>query len=215
LNKLQTLAFSGLLSLAPLAVQAAPSFVNGSFEDPAIPGLFWQYPSSLPGWTAISSLGAFNIHGPTLWPSQDGSQHIEFDSASAALSQSLSGFTAGTTYQLIFGLAGNPDRAAGYKIQASVNDSNSAIANAVFYFDSTGYTRSNIGWLDQSLLFTATDSSLTFVFSRADNGPTGWGPELDNVRIVATSTPVSEPQILSLISIGLIGTILRVKRKHS
>ena len=59
---------------------------------------------------------SFNLHG-SVWPSQDGLQHMEFDSPDAVLEQTIAGLQAGTEYSVLFGLAGNPDRKTVYGLR--------------------------------------------------------------------------------------------------
>jgi len=180
----------GLLRLSVFAAVFASAglcnggFLNGSFEEPAIPGLFFQdAPSSLPGWTAPSGLAAsFNLHG-SVWPSQDGLQHVEFDSPDAVLEQTIASLQVGTEYSVLFGLAGNPDRQAVYGLRLEVRDSTSVLATQDYSVSSVGFTRDDVGWRDESLTFEATEETATFVFSRTDGEPDGWGPDLDNVRL--------------------------------
>ena len=156
---------------------------NGSFENPEVPGLSWQVPGSLPGWESPTGLGSLNIHGTALWDAQDGSQHIEFDHTSSSLAQTVTNLQPGADYELVFGMAGNIDRAAVYGLAVDVSSSSETIASEGFSFDSTGRSRRDMGWTDKSLRFTATDPTAVFTFSRSDGGPSGWGPQFDNVRL--------------------------------
>lgn len=163
--------------------QGTPSFLNGSFESPAIPGLWWDYPTSLPGWTAGPSLGALNIHGNALWSAQHGVQHLEFDATTSSISQTVTGFEIGGIYEITFAMAGNPDIDRNFGLRLSISSPPLQNASADYFFDSTNHTRENIGWVERTLRFTATSDSKAFRFNRIDGGATGWGPQLDNVRL--------------------------------
>ena len=131
----------------------------------------------------LSGLISFNLHG-SIWPSQHGLQHIEFDSPDAVLEQSISNLSISSRYAVLFGLAGNPDIDRLYRLRVDVRDSTSVVATQEFAFDcNPGPARSDAGWRDERLEFTATESVARFVFSRTDGGEDGWGPDLDNVRL--------------------------------
>ncbi|MCA9303617.1 MAG: DUF642 domain-containing protein [Phycisphaerales bacterium] len=165
---------------------ATPQFVNHSFETPLVPGngVWWSSPTEFPGWNVLTDIATtFNLHG-SIWASQDENQHIEFDNSGATLEQTLTGFDVGTEYAVVFGLTGNPDRERVYRVRCDVLDSVAVVASGEFEASSIGSTRPTIMWKDHAVEFAATESSLTIRFTRTDTTGSGYGPDMDNVRMV-------------------------------
>lgn len=165
-----------------------PGFVNHSFENPLVPGngVYWESPTELPGWVGVTSIpDTLNLHG-SIWASQEGDQHIEFDNPGASIEQTLVGLTAGVRYTVVFGLVGNPDRERVYGVSLNISDSVGTIAFENYEVSSIGTTRETIVWEDMSLSFVGTGLDTTFRFTRTDTTPAGWGPDLDNVRLELT-----------------------------
>ena len=199
------------LSIATTNTHAAVNFVNGSFEEPAIPNLYWAYPSSLPGWSSSTGFGTLNIHGNSLWPAQDGQQHIEFDQRGSTLSQTLSNLTIGTEYTVTFALAANPDLQATFGLSLNILDGSNVINSGNFTASSVGYSHQNIGWTDRTLNFVASRDVLTFQFQRTDANSNGYGPELDNVRLTE-AVPEPETYAMLLAGLGLVSAV-SIRRK--
>lgn len=149
-------------------------FENGDFELPAIPNLEWRNVSVLPGWIDLQRI---QIHGPRLWESAGGVQHIEFDRPNATISHQVE-VTPGTSYVVRFSLGGNPDRNAVYGLSVSVGNQSSD-----FQFSSSGHSRADVGWQDERFYFTATRETEIIRFTRNSNGPNGFGPLLDKVSV--------------------------------
>ena len=61
-----------------------------------------------------------------------------------------------------------------------------------------------MGRVTDTWTFTASGPTTTLEFDTADNPPTGWGPALDNVSVVALGgETVPEPGSLLLLGSGL------------
>jgi hypothetical protein len=85
-----------------------------------------------------------------------------------------------------------------------------------FSFNTTGHSTSNMGWVNDSWIFTATGSTTTLEFDTADSPATGWGPALDNVSVTALASTVPEPSTWLLMGIGLIAIAgYRMRRKQT
>ena len=110
-----------------------------------------------------------------------------------------------------FALAGNPD---GLPVTKTVDvrlNNNPLLLGGItihpFSFNTTGKTKANMGWTDQSFLFTSASRRpenmviLTFISTT-----TGFfGPAIDNVRIVDKGPdPVPIPGSLLLFLSGLV-----------
>ena len=73
-----------------------------------------------------------------------------------------------------------------------------------FSFDITGKSFGNMGWVLRSWTFTAAGPSTTLKFYTADSPATGFGPALDNVDVELMTAAVPEPEIFTLLSLGLV-----------
>ena len=116
---------------------------------------------------------------------------------------------SGQNYVLSFFMAGNPEGNGIYGVpnlrpmQVSIGSD-----SQTFTFNETGFTASNMGWTQNTLDFTATDSTMTLTF---ESQVVGWyGPALDNVSI----TPVPEPSsaVLGTLAAGLAACWKRKSR---
>jgi len=112
-----------------------------------------------------------------------------------------------------FDLAGNPDGNPTIKeMRVSAGGS-----SADFSFDTTGKSRSNMGWVSNSWDFTATGTTTTLSFLNLVDTP--YGPALDNVSVIALSpppppSPIPEPSsVLGLLSLGVLGISSALKRQ--
>jgi len=173
--------------------------VNGSFEDgPAVGSFVTLYSgdTSINGWVVAAGSISIDYIG-SYWTASDGVRSIDLaGDTDGAIAQTLS-TVPGTTYRVNFDLAGNPDNSNKIKhLQVSAGGNVQD-----YWFDATGYTRSNMGWTEQVFFFTALDYSTTLQFASIGNN--AWGPALDNVRL----SPVPLPAAVWLLGSGLIGLV--------
>lgn len=181
--------------LAVLAAQgllAQNLIVNGSFEQGPNPGAYTNKPlgnTDITGWTV--SLGNIDYVGG-LWMAEDGVRSIDLEGSSGTcvlptdcpggIAQSFA-TVAGQQYTVTFYLAGNIFGAPVVKtVQVSA-----AGQSQLYTFDTTGLSASNMGWAQVVWNFTASDTTTTLEFDTADTPPTGWGPVIDNVSVVASA----------------------------
>jgi choice-of-anchor C domain-containing protein len=156
------------------AVQAPSSLAtvaltlnNPSFE---VPYTGWAYSDvdMGPYWTATDGLNSVDLNG----------FHAGY------ISQALA-TVPGVTYTVVFDLAGNP----GYPQNVKELQVSAGATSALYYFDTTGKSVTNMGWTTQSFSFTATAATTTLTFQSLHTGnPYIWqdqaqGAAVDNVRV--------------------------------
>lgn len=197
------------------AAQAAP-FQNGDFEIGTAPGAFTQVNPGSPaitGWTVINS--SVDYIG-TYWNAASGSRSIDVSGSGGANSGLEQGFDtiAGTTYDVTFALAGNPD--CGPAIKPLTVTAVPPATTQNYNFDTTGRSRpANMGWVDQSFSFTATGTTTTLRFTTPNT--TACGPALDNVRVVARAAQVAPVPTTSEWGLLLLASLMAglALRRHA
>jgi choice-of-anchor C domain-containing protein len=163
---------------------------NGSFESGTNPGSYLTVTSpnntTITGWNVVSAdidyIGSY-------WQAANGTRSIDLSGSvgSAGAIQQTFTTTAGATYYITFSLAGNPDGPQGIKtVQVSASPCSGCLP-LNYNFDTTGHSTTNMGWVDQTYIFTATSTSTTITFTSLTNS--GYGPAIDNVRESHTLPP--------------------------
>ncbi len=191
-----------------LAGAAHASIVtNGSFESPGtFTGGFKTYSAgstAITGWTVGS--GSVDLIN-TYWQAADGSYSLDMSGGSAgSIWQTISGLLTGKSYILSFALAGNPDRAGVKSLTAEVGGT-----SGTYTFDSTGKSRSAMGWTTETLGFTASGSSATLRFTSNTNN--AYGPALDNVSVALAPVPLPAGAATLGAAFGLLALLRRRRR---
>lgn len=153
---------------------------NGGFENAAIDPGSWEKIS--PGRTDINGwvVGGNGVdYIERAWKPSEGLRSIDLSAYSSGSINTTLNTVPGTTYRLLFDMAGNPGGGSDERIKtlnACVEDS-----CQTFTFDTEGKTSENMGWQTNSLDFTATTDATKLAFISLT--PTGNGPALDNVRV--------------------------------
>src|SRR5665213_671402 len=193
----------------------AISFSNGSFEDASVdPGSSFVTLSG--GSTAINNwlVGGDSIdYIGGYWQPENGSRSLDLNGlGTGSISQTITGLTSGTSYQVSFWLAGNPDAGPDTKtvqVSASLD-----IGNYSFDYVAAGGSLADMKWTQKTFDFTAPLSgavTLTFLSTVLSGGttanPAAFGPALDNVSLTestsAGSTPL--PAAWTMMAGGLAG----------
>ena len=200
----------GALIVTP--VQATNLIQNGSFEtatvNPGTDTLLNAVSTVITGWTV--SQGSIDYIG-TVWQASNGVRSLDLSGGNAGRIQQTFNTTVGGTYRVTFDLAGNPTGNPTIKEMRVSAGGNSAD----FSFDITGKSLSNMGWVSNSWDFTATGTTTTLSFLNLAD--TAYGPALDNVSVIALSSPppsIPEPSsVLGLLSLGVLGIGSALKRQ--
>jgi len=210
LKRLSILCTAALLLAITIANAQAAFFVNGSFESATVDpnnsafGFveFNAGDTSIIGWIVdrdnIDYIGSY-------WQASNGARSIDLDGLRPGSISQTFDTVIGSTYQVGFDLAGNPDGPPTIKrLQVSAgNDS------AIFQFDITGIGGcspgcggQSMGYQHHSFFFTATAPTSTLRFSSLSPPDGAFGPALDNVTIALA--PVPEPSLSALLCIGIL-----------
>jgi len=213
-------------TIAALSILAAASsanaavIVNGGLESSTLtPAQAAQMASqgfatlnagstSLTGWkvggAGIDYIGSY-------WVPAGGTHSIDLDALSAgSIFQTIS-TVVGQAYEVTFDLAGNPDGKPVVKL--AIADAN-GLPGAAYLFDTTGKTKTNMGWTQFTYDFTAQSTSTTLTFSNSNQTgfKTPYGAALDNVSIATVPEPAS--WALMLMGFGGLGMALRSRRSR-
>ena len=203
--KLKSLIAAGVIAaIAPLVHAIGPELiVNGGFESSTFTGPYTTFlagSTALTGWTiGGDSVDLIN----TYWSPASGSYSLDLSGNNdGTISQSFA-TTIGQKYQVSFSMAGNPDDTDKLKtVQVGLYD------QGFYTFDASGKSHTNMGWLNKSFQFTATDTSSTLFFTGTQESP--YGVALDNISVSA----VPEPEMLAMMlaGLGVIGAVARRRR---
>ncbi|MFT3731270.1 MAG: choice-of-anchor C family protein [Hyphomicrobium sp.] len=196
----------GMLATPVCAAHAATAtIVNGSFEEGSIdPGSFttlFAGSTDITGWTVVTANdtdpGSVDYIG-TYWTASDGSRSLDLDgNAPGGVQQTITGLTIGQQYTITFDLAGNPDLSGKKILQLALD----GITQDYTFINTAITTKSAMGWILESFIFTASNTSQLLTFSSLTSD--AWGPALDNVNISATPVPPALP--LFAVALALLG----------
>jgi choice-of-anchor C domain-containing protein len=205
-----------LTTAATAASASAQNLVaNGSFETPAITGAYATYAAgnALTGWTIAS--GSVDLIR-NYWNASSGLQSLDMNgSSTATLSQFLT-TNVGSTYDLTFMIAGNPDGA--WDKQLNVFWNGVQLGRGPVTFAQAGNNHASMGWTQISFAgLAATSTSTELRFEGLDSsGGNGAGPymgaALDDVSVV-TATP--EPSTYLLMGTGMLALASVARRRRS
>jgi choice-of-anchor C domain-containing protein len=165
----------------------AAAFTNGSFENGTDPGSFTNIVApnntTITGWNVSS--GNLDYIG-TYWTASNGVRSLDLSGTTQGAIQQTFDTVAGHTYLVAFDMAGNPDGTPLVKTM-TVDVGGPATP---YSFDTTGMTKSSMGWQTMTYWFTAAGPSTTLTFTSTTAG--SFGPALDNVVLTDVLTNKSQ-----------------------
>ena len=184
-----TRLFLALPALLATSAQAQNLLVNGSFEQPVISTPFQRFaaPSTaIPGWTV--SAGNLDLCA-RVWQQTDGSNSLDLDGDRAGAIEQTFTTQPGRCYTVLFQFSGNPSNLPRIKTMRI----DAANESTTIQFDTAGRAFQNMGWELREWQFTATAAQTTLEFTSLTDS-SGWGPALDNVRVVAGPVILAQPR---------------------
>ena len=192
----------------PAAAQAAP-FMNGGFESASVdPGsgfvTLGSNSTAITGWVVTGS-GIDYIGG--YWQPAEGNRSIDLNgNGSGGIQQTFTTVT-GRLYTVTFSLAGNPDGGPTSKVMSTVANGNGSES---FTFDTTGRSRTNMGWTEYTYDFIAGGPTTTLTFTSSIGG--AYGAALDLVSVNG-SVPEPATWALMILGMGAVGGAMRRRTK--
>jgi choice-of-anchor C domain-containing protein len=218
--KLLTGTLAALSILAAASSVNAATIVNGGFESSTLtPAEAAQMTSQ--GFATLSAgntdLTGWSIGGAGIdyigsyWTPAGGTHSIDLNALSAGSIFQTVATVVGQTYQVSFDLAGNPDGAPIVKL--AIADA-TGLPGAAYLFDTTGKTKTNMGWTAFTYDFTADSTATTLTFSNSNQSgfTTPYGAALDNISISSVPEPTS--WALMLVGFGGLGMAVRSRRSR-
>ena len=158
---------------------------NGSFEDhcPFSANTYRETGAGDPciaHWTVGGT--AVDIIGGNFWQAADGMASIDLNhDLQGSVSQTISTIP-GKQYRLTFAMSGNPDRERENVKDLTVVHAGGMTASYTYDVAATGNTRSNMMYVEESLVFTA-DSIETLIMFEGGADDNAWSVVLDDVRV--------------------------------
>ena len=194
-----------------VAVPAMADMVlNGGFESGIpIPSGFVGLPAgstSIDNWTVVGSGVRVVDYIGTHWQASEGNRSVDLDGylcGNGGIRQDI-GTTFGNTYLVTFDMAGNPEGGPPTKTLVVSAIGSTTQTSGTFSFDTTGMSKTSMGWTSKQWTFVADAANTTLQFMSTTSG-SGYGPVLDDVSVV----PIPGAILLGLLGLSVAGIKLR------
>ncbi len=174
---------------------------NGGFEQPTpLPNIWGEEfdagSTGIPGWTIVS--GSVDIQGASWFDPYQGAQSLDLDGSHPGSIEQSFATTIGTTYQLSFAYANNPDSRGTFDgpqtADVTVTDSGgkTLLSSTVSH---TGSTPTDMNYQLFTETFVADTTMTTLKFTSTDPYSSNNGIALDDVTVSPslTSSPTPTP----------------------
>jgi hypothetical protein len=206
---------SWLLSAGAGRVSAGFVIVNPSFEDDDYSSVGIDSQAPVTGWTKSSTSSyPLGIHTSQAYQAADGDQFVVLggfdDRGTSSLSQTITSFTVGATYQLSFAIASQYDSINPAYLQVSFT-SGSATPAETYGVSIPGGSSWRL-WQPETYEFVASATSATLHL----NGlAAGSAVGIDHFQLTAATTAVPEPSTLvgAVTGLLLIVSVEWIKRR--
>ncbi|WP_328958685.1 choice-of-anchor C family protein [Kitasatospora purpeofusca] len=159
--------------------RALSRFDDGSFETPKAPANSFTplaAGQTIGPWSVAS--GSVDLIGAGFWQAAEGNQSLDLNGSNAGTVTQSFTTVPGTTYSVIYSLAGNPAGAPALKTGRALIDGQNF---QDFSFDVTGRTFAAMGYVGRQFTFVAQNASTTLGFTSTIAG--AYGPVVDNVQV--------------------------------
>jgi Protein of unknown function (DUF642) len=213
-----------LLVLSSAANARADLVINGDFEDVRIGAPFLSSnPADIPGWTHAGTVGdallwgvGYSDSGGSITVAGHGVQFVTLGggfngSGTGSWSQTITGLTAGASYNLAFDMASEGTFSGSQSI--TVDFPTGSSTGAMTFSAAASPANYWRAWEQKTMTFVANSTSATLRFSATTQFDVG----LDFVRVTAAAVP--EPSSLVLLAsaaIPVLGlSIVRRRRAQS
>ncbi|MGO9741488.1 MAG: choice-of-anchor C family protein [Roseiarcus sp.] len=187
---------------------------NGSFEYGSDPGGYFLQLSTgsnaISDWT-IGGTGIDYIGG--YWTAADGYRSLDLSGSYDVGSVSQQVYTnLGQPYVVSFALAGNPDGNYTGSYIKNLAATVDALYGGLFSFSTANTSRTNMGWTEKSFKFVGDGKYDTITFASLNHS--GYGPALDNVRMIAVPLAPSNA-FVDLVAIAGFYVLIRRQSRRS
>jgi hypothetical protein len=203
---LAALAAAAFVSLTP--AQAVTAVPDGNFDSPMSPGAYTTYNNTTFGPWHVN--GSVDLIGDYWQAPPTGGGSVDLAGNYPGSIFQIFPVGAGT-YDISFYMAGNPDGGDPIKtLRAFVTNSAFELSQYDFTFDTTGFTKDNMGWTLEHFSFTNPTSGniqLQFVGTN-DNTPNG--AVIGGIAISA----VPEPAAWAMLLLGFGGIGMMMRRRN-
>ncbi|WP_433184244.1 choice-of-anchor C family protein [Actinoallomurus sp. CA-150999] len=182
----------GALTLCMASIRPAqdrrtpvPLFTNGGFESPMVSAnTFMRFGagSAIETWKVTG--GNVDLIGAGFWQAAEGNQSLDLDGDAPGTVEQPVTTRFGGCYTVAFSLAGNPDGGPAIKrgyLRVTQNAIGHPTVQKNFAFDTTGKTRTDLGYVQQRFRFRALAPTVTLTFASTTGG--GYGPVIDAVTV--------------------------------
>ena len=139
---------------------ATPILSNGSFEVGTDPGAFLALAPGATDLTSWEIIGAGVDYIGSHWQAGEGGRSLDLSGPGPGGVRQTFATIVGASYEVTFAMAGNPSGVQGVKELRVM----AASASADYSFDTTGRSKTDMGWVTYTFNFVANSATTTLEF---------------------------------------------------